>query len=115
MAYQAGAITCQSLICRLISSTIVEAQPPFSLVGDPLTSIALALAPSLGTNFFYSNYSVPSNYGTRRNFAIEVTSRAYQAAWTALSDVLINESDDTAVEIALPTLRTKVTYWRVCL
>ena len=115
MTYRAGAITCQSRNCRLISSTIVEAQPPFSLVGDPLTSMALALAPSLGTNFFYSNYCVPSNYGTRRNLAIEVTSRAYQAAWAALSDVLINESDDAAVEIALPTLRAKVTYWRVCL
>lgn len=115
MTYRAGAITCQSRNCRLISSTIVEAQPPFSLVGDPLTSMALALAPSLGTNFFFSNFSVPSNYGTRRNLAIEVTSRAYQAAWTALSDVLISESDDTAVEIALPTLRAKVIYRGVCL
>ncbi|EDQ99428.1 uncharacterized protein LACBIDRAFT_335083 [Laccaria bicolor S238N-H82] len=89
MTYRAGAITCQSRNCRLISSTIVEAQPPFSLVGDPLTSMALALAPLLCTNFFFSNYAVPSNYGTRRNLAIELTLRAYQAAWAALSNVLI--------------------------
>ncbi|EDR00790.1 uncharacterized protein LACBIDRAFT_312970 [Laccaria bicolor S238N-H82] len=115
MTYRAGAITCQSRNCRLISSTIVEAQPPFSLVGDPLTSMALALAPLLCTNFFFSNYAVPSNYGTRRNLAIELTSRAYQAAWAALSNVLISESDDATVEIALPTLRTKVIRWRIYL
>ena len=77
--------------------------------------MALALAPSLSTNFFFSNYAVPSNYGTRRNLAIELTSRAYQAAWAALSNVLISESDDATVEIALPTLRTKVIRWRIYL
>ena len=115
MTYGVGAITCRSRNCRLISSTIVEAQPPFPLVGDPLTSMALELAPSLCTNFFFSNYAVPSNYGTRRNLAIELTSRAYQAAWAALSNVLISESDDATVEIALPTLRTKVIRWRIYL
>ena len=111
ITYRAGATMCHN--CKLISPTVLEAQPPFSLIGDSLTSMALGLAPALGTNLFFSNYSIPLNYGTRKNLAIEMTSRGYQAAWAAFADVYAPEWDNTTVKIALPTLRAKIIRWRV--
>ena len=75
--------------------------------------MALGLAPALGTNLFFSNYSIPLNYGTRKNLAIEMTSRGYQAAWAAFADVYAPEWDNTTVKIALPTLCAKIIHWRV--
>ncbi|EDR01171.1 uncharacterized protein LACBIDRAFT_333509 [Laccaria bicolor S238N-H82] len=111
ITYRAGATMCHN--CKLISPTVLEAQPPFSLIGDSLTSMALGLAPALGTNLFFSNYSIPLNYGTRKNLAIEMTSRGYQAAWAAFADVYAPEWDNTTVKIALPTLRATIIRWRV--
>jgi hypothetical protein len=113
VTYRAGAAMCQN--CKLISPTVVEAQAPLSLIPDSFTSLALALAPSLGTNLIFTNYSIPQNYGTRKNLAIELTSQAYEAAWAAFSDNYGNQLDSTAVEIALPTLRANVIQWRVYL
>ncbi|EDR01175.1 uncharacterized protein LACBIDRAFT_333518 [Laccaria bicolor S238N-H82] len=85
VSYRAGAS--RSRNCKTISPNVVGAEDaPFSLIGNPLTSDALGLSPILGTNLMLSTYAIPSNYGTRRNFFIKLTSRAYQAAWAALSD-----------------------------
>ncbi|KIJ92555.1 hypothetical protein K443DRAFT_13523 [Laccaria amethystina LaAM-08-1] len=103
--------------CKIISPNVGEAQAPSSLIGNPFTSGALGLTPVLVTNLILSTYAIPLNYTTRRNLAIELTSRAYQAAWAASSDFTrasIN-LDNTTVQIALPTLRAKVIHWRVYL
>lgn len=113
VTYRAGAAICQN--CKLVSPMVVEAQGPLSLIPDSFSSMALGLAPSLGTNLLFTNYSVPQNYGTIRDFAIELTSRSYQAAWATFSDGYGNQVDSTEVEIALPTLRAKVIAWRVYL
>jgi hypothetical protein len=113
VSYRAGVISCES--CQVISPNVVEAQAPFSLLGDFFTSDALGMVPFLGTQLLLSNSTIPLNYGTLRNLAIELTSRAYQAAWAAMSDLLLLRSDTTAVQIALPTLRAKVIHWRVYL
>ena len=93
----------------------MEAQAPFSPIRNPFTSGALGLTPALVTNLLLSMYAIPSNYGTRRNFAIELASRAYQATWAALSDLAPIVFDNTTVQISLPTLRAKIIHWRVYL
>ncbi|KDR84141.1 hypothetical protein GALMADRAFT_133500 [Galerina marginata CBS 339.88] len=113
VTYRAGAAICKS--CKVISPTVVQARAPLPLVPDSFTSMALGLAPVIGTYFRFSGYSVPQNAGTNRTMAIELTSRAYQAAWTAYSINLGNQLDNSTVQIALPTLRAKVIPWRVYL
>ena len=113
ITYRAGAMMCPN--CKFISPTVLEAQAPFSLIGDSLTSMALGLAPALGTNLFFSDYAIPLNTGTNRNLAIEMVSRGYQAAWAAYVEVFTPEWDDATVQIALPTLRAKIIRWRLYL
>ena len=113
VTYRAGAAICQD--CRLISPTVVQAEDSIQIIPDSFTSMALGLAPSLSTYLIFSGFAVPQNYGTHRNFVIELTSRAYQAAWGAYSDGFGSQEGDTAVQIAVPTLRAKVIPWRVFL
>ena len=113
VSYRAGVFSGRN--CKIISPNVVEAEAPFSPIGNPFTSGALGLTPALVTNLLLSTYAIPSNYGTRRNFAIELASRAYQAAWAASSDLAPIVFDSTTVQIALPTLRAKVIRWRVYL
>jgi hypothetical protein len=70
----------------------------------------------IGTYFRLSvEYAAPLHDSTNRTFAIELTSRAYQASWSVFSYYFENQEDDMAVQIALPTLRAKVNPWRVYL
>ena len=113
VSYRAGVITCQN--CTIISPNIVEAQVPFSLIGNECTLQALGIVPYLAANFFLSNYAIPLDYGTNRNLAIELASQAYQAAWAALAEYFPSNASisATTVQIAVPTLRAKVIHWRV--
>ena len=114
VSYRAGVITCQN--CTIISPNVVEAQVPFSLVGNEFTSQALGITPYLAANLFLPNYAIPLDYGTNRNLAIELTSRAYQAAWATLVEYFSGNTNNSAtVQIAVPTLRAKVIHWRVYL
>ncbi|KIJ97032.1 hypothetical protein K443DRAFT_10162 [Laccaria amethystina LaAM-08-1] len=113
VSYRAGVFSSRN--CTIISPNVVEAQAPFSLIGNPFTSDALGLSPVIAANLVLAKYAIPLNYETRRNFAIELTSRAYQAAWAALSNFSPMALDTTTVQIALPTLRAKVIHWRVYL
>ena len=116
VSYRAGVFSGRN--CSIISPNVVEAQAPFPLVGNAFTSLALGLTPALVSNLLFLSYATPLNYGTRRDFAIELTSRAYQAVWTALSDFDEGASflsPNTTVQIALPTLRAKIIHWRVYL
>ena len=113
VTYQAGAAICQS--CKLISPTVVQAQAPLSIIADSFTPMALGLAPVVATYFTFSGYAVPQNYSTNRTLVIELTSRAYQAAWGAFSTNLGDDEDTTTVEIPLPTLRANVVPWRLYL
>ena len=113
VSYKAGVMNSQN--CKIISPNVVEAQGvPSSIIGNIYTGNALGLAPILAANFFLSGYAIPLNYGTRRNFAIELTSRAYQAAWAAMADLYTTNTNATAVQIALPTLSATIIRWRVC-
>ena len=113
VTYRAGAAICQS--CKLISPTVVQAQAPLPIIADSFTPMALGLAPVVATYLNFSGYAVPRNYSTNRTLVIELTSRAYQAAWGAFSTNLGHDQDETGVEIPLPTLRANVVPWRVCL
>ncbi|KAF8805270.1 hypothetical protein BYT27DRAFT_7104827 [Phlegmacium glaucopus] len=113
VTYQAGAAVCQN--CEIFSPTVVQAKSPLPLIPDSFTTMALGLAPSLGTWLNFSGYAVPRNYDTRRDLAIELTSRSYQAAWAAYSDRYGNMFEETDVQISLPTSRVKVISWRVYL
>ena len=113
VTYRAGAAVCQD--CKLISPTVVQAEDPIQIIPDSFTSMALALAPSLSTYLIFSGFALPQNYVTRKNFVIELTSRAYQAGWGAYSGYFGSQEGDTAVQIAVPTLRAKVIPWRVYL
>ena len=117
VSYRAGVISCQN--CTIISPNVVEAHvqasESSSITGTFYASAALALVPLITTTFFLSNYAIPLNYGTRRQFAIELTSRAYQAGWAALVELDTIGTSATTVQIALPTLRAKVIHWRVYL
>ncbi|EDR01126.1 uncharacterized protein LACBIDRAFT_333514 [Laccaria bicolor S238N-H82] len=113
VSYRAGVFSGRN--CKIISPNVVEAQPPFTLIGNPFTSGALGLTPALVTNLVLSTYAIPLNYGTRRNLAIELTSRAYQAAWASSTDLGRVVFDIATVQIALPTLRAEIIRWRVYL
>ena len=113
VSYRAGEISSQN--CKIVSPNVVEAQAPSSIVGSFQSVVALGFAPCIASNFFLSNYAIPVNYGTNRNFAIELTSRAYQAAWAAYVDYYTISTNVKAVQIALPTLRAKIIHSRVYL
>jgi len=113
VTYQAGAAVCHN--CEIISPTVVQGHYPLQIIPDSFTSLALELAPSLGMWLNFSGYAVPQNYDTRRELAIELTSRSYQAAWAAYSDRFGNLAEETDVQIAIPTSRVEVIPWRVFL
>jgi hypothetical protein len=115
VSYRAGVLSCQN--CKIISPNVVEAQAPseYSIIGSFFSSDALGMAPVIAANFFLTDYAIPLNYGTRRNLAIELTSRAYQAGWAAFADLGTIGTNAVTVQIALPTLRAKTTHWRVYL
>ncbi|EDR01125.1 uncharacterized protein LACBIDRAFT_333513 [Laccaria bicolor S238N-H82] len=114
VSYRAGVFKCRN--CKIISPNVVEAEAAsFSLIGNPFTSYALGLSPVLGTNLMLSTYATPVNFRTVEDFAIQLTSRAYQAVWAALSDLHSTNYRATSVQIALPTLRAKIIHWRVYL
>ena len=114
VSYRAGVISQTS---TLVSPNVVESEVSYesSIMGNAVTPGALALAPLIAANFLLLNYAVPFNYGTRRNLGIELTSRAYQAAWAAMVDLTTTSANPTTVQIALPTLSAKIIYWRVYL
>lgn len=111
VTYRAGATLCQD--CKIVSESVIEATGNLTIIPDSFTSMALGLAPSLGTHLIYSGYAIPQNYGTNENLVIEMVSRTYQAAWGAYSKKYGSQFDTTAVKIALPTLRAKVLRWKV--
>lgn len=116
VSYRAGAFKCRN--CKIISPNVVEGEAaPSSLFRNPFTSYALQLSPLIGPNLMSFKFARPLNYGTIRNLNIELTSRAYQAAWATLSDLFSKLSlpGNTTVQIALPTLRAKITHWRIYL
>ena len=114
VSYRAGVFRGRNY--KFIAPNVVEAQAPSSLIGNPFTSDALGLTPILVANLLISKYAMPLNYsGTLRDLTIELTSRAYQAAWATMSDYAPMAVDTTTVQIALPTLRAKVVHWRVYL
>ena len=86
-----------------------------SIIGNAVTPGALGVAPLIAANLLLLNYAVPFNYGTHRNLGIELTSRAYQAAWAAMVDLTTTSANATTVQIALPTLSAKIIFWRVYL
>lgn len=113
VTYQAGVARCKK--CNIISPTVLQAQGPLQVIPDSLTPVALGLTAMIGTCFRLSEYAAPPNDYTNQSFAIDLTSRAYQTAWSAFAYYFGNPADETAVQIALPTLRAKVNPWRVYL
>jgi len=111
--YQAGVTICDN--CKIISPTVLQAQGPIQVIPDSLTPVALGVTATVGTRFRLSEYAAPLHNYTNRTFAIELTSRAYQAAWSAFAYYFGNQEDATDVQIALPTLRANVNPWRVYL
>ena len=114
VSYRAGVI---SQTCTLISPNVVEteASSESSIIGNAVTPGALGVAPLIAANLLLLNYAVPFNYGTRRNLGIELTSRAYQAAWAAMVDLTTTSANATTMQIALPTLSAKIIFRRVYL
>jgi hypothetical protein len=112
VTYRAGVTICEH--CKIISPTVLQAQAPLQVIPDSLTPVALGLTAMIGTCLRLSEYAAPLHDSTNKTFAIELTSRAYQGAWSAFAYYFGNQ-DETDVQIALPTLRANVNPWRVSL
>ncbi|CAE6445849.1 unnamed protein product [Rhizoctonia solani] len=86
VTFSAGVSWCDK--CRLSGPSTVQNDTELLLQEDPLTSEALALAPSVAATLVIANSSIPFPMDNINNYVEALLIRSYSGAWNALSDYI---------------------------
>ncbi len=118
VTYRAGAAYCRQ--CKVYGPGKVKEYGDFKdlkLIDNPLTSVALAIAPYLGVTLGQTDYAMPSGYqfAALQNQTIELLSRSYQLAWGGIKTYGKggSETERFVVQIAVDATVASVSFWRV--
>ena len=117
VTYRAGAA--RSRRCQMSGTGAVEDVgnvKELELIGDSVTGVALALAPYVMTTLFHVGYAIPfgsDEFSNMKNISIELLSRSYQVAWSALVSTYGSNKVGSDVSIAVDASIASVLMWRV--
>lgn len=114
VTYVAGAAQCNN--CRISSWLTVQNTSNLTVEVDLTTAYALGMMPMVGSLMVQQNVSLPRTFGNLDKYVTELLIRSYGAAWTFITDEMSGESRfATAAQMAIPTSRANVLWWRVWL
>lgn len=115
ITYVAGATECQK--CRISSWLTVQNDTELTVSPDNTTLFAIGLMPMVGTMMTLQNLSLPGTYNNLDEYVTELFIRSYGASWSLLNYFMqfTTEFLATDVQIAVPTSRANVMWWRVVL
>jgi len=115
ISYVAGASECRK--CRFSSWLAVQNDTELTVSPDNTTMYAITLMPMVGAMTAYQNLSLPGTYHNLDGYVTELLTRSYGASWASLQYALSGSSAflETDVQIAVPTSRANVLWWRAFL
>ena len=116
ITYVAGASRCTN--CRTSSWLTVQNDTSLTVLPDILTVDALDLMSLVATQMAAENVSVPETYNNLDGYVTGLLTRSYGGAWNFLMDSYISAQDlavKSDVQVAVPTSRANVLWWRVLL
>jgi len=119
LTYSAGAAECTN--CRISSWLTVQNDTELSISPDRTTVYALTMMPLVGGVMTLRSFSLPRTFNNLDEYVTEFFIRSYGAAWTVFTTVLQPEQVaptttlQSNVQIAVPTSRANIMWWRVSL
>lgn len=116
LTYRAGAAICDN--CITTAPAVVQRNlSDLTLSPDPLTAEALAMTSFVGMTLTVTGWALPGSppFNTTQERAIQFISRAYQSAWSSLTETVGVPNGVSPVWIAVPTTQAYITKWRVLL
>ncbi len=113
VTYRAGVARCDN--CTSVSPAVIQrSASELTLIPDPLTAEALAIAPYVGRNLMATGWADPP-IARKQDHAAEFLSRTYQSAWNALTSSFGEPSVSTDVQLSIQMTQASVMKWRVWL
>ena len=117
VTYVAGAAECRK--CRMSSWITVQNDTELAVSPDNTTTYALAMMPKVIGLMAFSGAPFPGETNLDK-YVTEILVRSYGASWTILTTIMTGVEDevlffDTDVQIAVPTSRANILWWRVSL
>jgi len=116
VTYVAGASRCTN--CRVSSWLTVQNDTSLTVLPDMMTVDALDMMSLVALQMAAENTSVPEPYNNLDGYVTGLLTRSYGGAWNYLMDSYIRVADvavKTDVQIAVPTSKANVLWWRVLL
>ena len=116
ITYVAGAADCKN--CRISSPFTIQNDTEVAVSPSNSTLFALTIMPKVGALMSAQNFSLPTSVDNLEDYVTEYLIRSYSASWTAFSAVLPIEVSpflQTDGQIAVPTSRANILWWRVVL
>jgi len=115
ITYVAGAAECSN--CRISSVQTVQNDTELTVSPNNATMYAIGMMPMVGAMMALQNLSLPGCYNNLDEYVTELFIRSYGAAWSVIASKteFTPETLDTDVQIAVPTSRANVAWWRVIL
>jgi len=115
ISYVAGASECRK--CKFSSWLAVQNNTELTVSPDDTTVFAIAMMPRVGAMLALHNLSLPRTYNNLNGYVTELLTRSYGASWASLQYSMQASSPylETDVQIAVPTSRANILWWRVFL
>lgn len=115
VTYSAGVAECVN--CQISSPLTVQNDTNLDLKVDAMTTEALWLMPEIIGALVLMNSSIPSSWGNIDDYVIDLLSRSYSGAWTALTNYLGQPTTSTSLTPrfvpSVPSLQARVNMPRV--
>ena len=116
ITYVAGAAECCN--CRVSSPYTFQNDTEVTVSPSNSTIFALAIMPKVGSLINAQNFSLPAAINNLDDYVTEYFIRSYSASWSAISAILpiqVSPFLQTDGQIAVPTSRANILWWRVIL
>jgi hypothetical protein len=117
VTYVAGAAECRK--CRMSSWITVQNDTELAVSPDNTATYALAMMPKVIGLMGFQTASFPGETNLDK-YVTEILVRSYGASWTILTSIMTGVQNEillfeTDVQIAVPTSRANILWWRVSL
>jgi len=111
VTYVAGAAECKN--CRISSRITVQNDTALAVLPSMQVRSVIDMMPVVGGTMVLQNNSLPRAYNNLDQYVTELLIRSYAASWTHFRKSTNMTSLSTEVQIAIPTSRASVLWWRV--
>ena len=114
ISYVAGAAECRD--CRISAWLTVQNDTSVTVLPSVTTMYALGMMPVVAELMREQNVSLPIAFNNLNVYVTELLMRSYASSWTYLTNLMSDPARlPTYVQIAVPTSRANVLWWRVLL